>query len=215
MQSEHINELASALCKAQMEIEGAKTDSANAYFKSKYADLHTCWMACRDQLTKNGLCVVQTTDHEGDKSYLITTLMHTSGQWIKGKMVIPQVKPGPQELGSCISYCRRYSLSAMVGLSQYDDDGEDAMKAQREPAKKQEIKPDGSKNQLLKAICASGLLVGLDDVDGFLTYMSAKFSKPNEPYSKDMVTKHALENCDKFSSQLKAWLDKGKPEFKE
>lgn len=209
MQSEQINELATALCKAQAEIEGAITDSANPYFKSKYADLHTCWKSCRDQLTKNGLCIVQTSDYEGDKSFLITTLMHKSGQWIKGKMLIPQVKPGPQELGSCMSYCRRYSLSAMVGLSQYDDDGEDAMKEARAPKPKQEIKPEADKTKLHKAICATGDMVTIEQLDIFLKHISDKYSKPNDPYKIEDVINHALdskEKLDTFINKMNAFL---------
>ena len=58
--SEHINELATALAKAQGEITGAKKDSENSFFSSKYADLAACWDACREPLSANGLSIVQT-----------------------------------------------------------------------------------------------------------------------------------------------------------
>ena len=57
--SEQINELAAALAKAQGEITGALKDSANPFFKSKYADLASCWDACRGPLSRNGLSVIQ------------------------------------------------------------------------------------------------------------------------------------------------------------
>jgi hypothetical protein len=57
--SESINEIAAALAKAQSEMGGAVKDSANPFFKSKYADLSSVWDACRGPLTKNGLSVVQ------------------------------------------------------------------------------------------------------------------------------------------------------------
>ena len=59
--SQSIAALASALAKAQSEISGAVKDSANPFFKSKYADLESVWSACRKPLTSNGLSVVQTT----------------------------------------------------------------------------------------------------------------------------------------------------------
>ena len=49
MQSETIGALAAALSKAQADITGALKDSSNPFFKSKYADLASCWDACRKQ----------------------------------------------------------------------------------------------------------------------------------------------------------------------
>ena len=52
--SESIGDLAAALCKAQTVMGGALKDSANPFFKSKYADLESVWAACRQALTSNG-----------------------------------------------------------------------------------------------------------------------------------------------------------------
>jgi hypothetical protein len=123
-QSEQINELITALAKAQGQMKAAIKDSTNPHFKSKYADLASVWDACRDPLSNNGLAVTQTVTCDTDKQVLITMLGHSSGQWIRSNMVLPIQKGGPQELGSCLSYCRRYSLAAMVGVFQDDDDGE-------------------------------------------------------------------------------------------
>ncbi len=124
-QSDSINELAAALAKAQSEIEGAKKDSANPFFKSKYADLESVWTACRVPLTKNGLSVVQLVSSEGDdgKVTVTTQLLHSSGQWIRGSLTGKPVKADPQGTGSCITYYRRYGLAAIVGVFQADDDG--------------------------------------------------------------------------------------------
>jgi hypothetical protein len=125
-QSESINELAVALVKAQAVIEGAKKDSANPFFKSKYADLESVWGVCRPPLTENGLAVVQTTEPNEHGITLVTTLVHTSGQWMRGKLSMRPVKDDPQGLGSCLTYARRYALAALVGVVQVDDDGNDA-----------------------------------------------------------------------------------------
>lgn len=126
MQSEQINELAAALSKAQASITGALKDSANPFFKSKYADLASCWDACRKQLTDNGLSVIQTTDIVADTVVVRTTLAHSSGQWISGILPVKAKDDGPQAQGSGITYARRYALAAMVGLAQIDDDAEAA-----------------------------------------------------------------------------------------
>lgn len=120
--SEHINELATALAKAQPEIKSALKDSSNPFFKSKYADLHSTWEACREALNKNGLSIVQTICTNGEESLLITTLLHQSGQWIEGSCPLLNQKKDMQGLGSAISYARRYSIAAICGVVSDDDD---------------------------------------------------------------------------------------------
>ena len=126
MQSENIAELAAALSKAQANITGALKDSANPFFKSRYADLNSVWDACRKQLTDNGLSVIQTTDIVSDTVVVRTTLAHASGQWISGVLPVKAKDDGPQAQGSGITYARRYALAAIVGLAQIDDDAEAA-----------------------------------------------------------------------------------------
>ena len=126
LQSEQLNELAAALAKAQGEMSAASKDSANPFFKSKYADLSSVWEACRLPLSKNGLSVSQPlglVGETGEKMALTTLLMHSSGQWVASTMVLPSC-PKPQELGSVITYYRRYALAALVGVYQADDDAE-------------------------------------------------------------------------------------------
>ncbi|MDP2362296.1 MAG: ERF family protein, partial [Ignavibacteria bacterium] len=108
----------------------ARKDSANPFFKSVYADLASVWEACRQALSTNGLCVIQTTDNDNGSVIVITTLIHSSGQWIRGKLRIKPVKDDPQGIGSAITYARRYALAAIVGVAPdegEDDDGEGAM----------------------------------------------------------------------------------------
>lgn len=124
MKSEQINELMAALAKAQGEMRPALKDSTNPHFRSRFADLASVWDACREPLSKHGLAIVQSVVNKDGEQYLETTLGHSSGQWISSEMRLPIQKPGPQELGSCLSYCRRYSLAAIVGVYQDDDDGE-------------------------------------------------------------------------------------------
>lgn len=126
MHSEQINEIAKALAKAQGEIKNASKDTINPHFKSKYADLASVWDACREALSKNDIAVVQPIETNGD-IYIVTLLMHSSGQWIKGKVPVKVQQATPQALGSAITYMRRYSLAAMVGVAPDDDDGEGAM----------------------------------------------------------------------------------------
>lgn len=122
-QSESIKELATALSKVQGELTYAKKDSANPFFKSRYADLESVWDACRNLLAKNGLSVIQMPGNyfEG-RMWLVTRLCHTSGEWIEQEMSLPVTKPDAQGAGSALTYMRRYALAAFVGVVQADDD---------------------------------------------------------------------------------------------
>jgi hypothetical protein len=130
-QSTEIKDLAAALAKAQAEIKPALKDADNPFFKSKYADLASVQAACMPHLTKNGLSVVQAIQLIGDNTVLVTTLMHSSGQWLKSVSPVKPTKNDPQGLGSALTYMRRYSLAALVGVAQEDDDG-NAATAQKE-----------------------------------------------------------------------------------
>jgi hypothetical protein len=147
--SESINEIASALAKAQSEMGGAVKDSANPFFKSKYADLSSVWDACRGPLTKNGLSIVQFpkteytgtpepyewTSKMGEKRYgvrvvcvvsVLTRITHASGQWMEDSVSTMLPTGDPQSVGSAITYLRRYALQSVAGIAPEDDDGEKA-----------------------------------------------------------------------------------------
>lgn len=129
-QSELINELATALSKAQGEMQAAIKDKINPFFKSSYADLGSVWDAARPVLSKYGLCVMQTTEMtpDGSRIIMVTTLAHTSGQWMKSFLPLNPAKNDSQGVGAAITYLRRYSLSAIVGVvCDDDDDGETAV----------------------------------------------------------------------------------------
>lgn len=140
--SDQINEISAALSKAQAKIEGAVKDSNNPFFKSKYADLHSVWQACKEHLAANGLAVLQSPEGNDDGKIMVTTMItHSSGQWISGSFTIPVSKNDAQAVGSAITYARRYALAAMVGVCPEDDDGNAATKAPVKPIRK-EITPE-------------------------------------------------------------------------
>lgn len=124
--SESINELATALVKVQSVIEGAKKDSDNPFFHSKYADLTSVWEACRKPLSDNGLSVVQGGVIVDGQAYLETMLQHSSGQFISGMMPLRPSKDDPQGFVAACTYMRRAGLAAIVGVAPEDDDGNEA-----------------------------------------------------------------------------------------
>jgi len=124
-QSPTIGAIAAALAKAQLAFKPAIKDALNPFFKSKYVDLAGAIDSVREALSANGLAIVQSTE-AGEKLVLHTTLLHSSGEWIGGTYPIVAVKPDPQGIGSAVTYARRYSLMALLGIAAEDDDGESA-----------------------------------------------------------------------------------------
>jgi hypothetical protein len=120
--SPEIDKLAEALAKAQSELEGAKKESTNPFFKSSYADLHAVIKSSFPHLSKHGLSVSQGNEIVPGAICVTTTLMHASGQWLRSKVKLPLSKVDAQGVGAAITYGRRYGLSAIVGIAQYDDD---------------------------------------------------------------------------------------------
>lgn len=128
LQSETTEALNAALVKAQAGMKPVAFDSMNPHFKNKYASLPAVIGAILPALNSNGISVTQTTELRQGAFVLVTTLRHTSGQWVAGEYLLPQVSR-PQEMGSAITYAKRYALSAMVCIAaDEDDDAEGARK---------------------------------------------------------------------------------------
>jgi len=121
-------EITKALCKF-IQTVGTIEEKDTAQY-GKFADLSTVLSTVNPALAANGLAVVHTTKVEDNKNILITNLLHTSGESITSEMVLPvntggRGNPMHQE-GGAITYCRRYSLLAILGLNAGipDNDGD-------------------------------------------------------------------------------------------
>lgn len=121
------NNLASALCKAQAEMEAAYEGGYNPHFKSSFCRLTDLINASRPSLTKYGLSVSQYPDSDADGTYLVTQLLHASGEKIVSKVKMVLDKPSDiQSFGKVMTYLKRYAYAAIVGIAiadEQDDDG--------------------------------------------------------------------------------------------
>lgn len=105
-------------------------------YKYKYADLATAAQQARSVLTEHALAVHQSAHGDALGSVKVTTTVwHESGQWIESEPLVMPAKGGPQDVGSAISYARRYALMAFLGLATDDDDGAGAQQAAKEADK--------------------------------------------------------------------------------
>jgi ERF superfamily len=136
-QSDSIAALAKALATAQKTIQNVaqnrevevpikdkQTGAIKGRYKFSYATLASILTEIRATLTEQGLWYTQFV-RDG---HMITRLFHESGEWMDtGHLPLPDIKGSPQDIGSIISYFKRYSLSAAIGLAtEEDNDGEQA-----------------------------------------------------------------------------------------
>ena len=127
--SESIAELSKALAKFQEEVKQPLKDKNNPFFKSKYVPLENVVESITDVAPKNGLSFVQwALNDENGRVGVATMLMHESGEWIEFDAVHMKAdKETAQGAGALITYLKRYSLSAVFGItSDQDDDGNGA-----------------------------------------------------------------------------------------
>lgn len=139
--SEKTNELYTALAKAQGAITNPAKDARNPHFNSAYANLSGGINAIRAALSANGIAYVQMTRLEGEILMLDTRLAHASDQWIQSEWPVCKMPAAPQQIGSALTYARRYSLFSIVGIAGDDDDDGDAAKGVETPAPKRVAPP--------------------------------------------------------------------------
>ena len=124
MNTEHATPaLFAALAKAQAEIENAAKNAANPHFRSRYADLAEVLNTVRPVFAKHGLSIVQSTGFDGSLVSVTTLVGHAEGGFITSTASCVPAKTDAQGVGSATTYLRRYSLAAMAGIAQEDDDG--------------------------------------------------------------------------------------------
>jgi hypothetical protein len=126
--------ISKALVKAQAAMSHAAKDAKNPHFKSAYSSLASVIDAVRPALSSNGLAFVQKLHTAEGGVAVETVLIHESGQEMSfGVLFIPATKQDAQGYGSAISYAKRYSLQAALGIASEDDDGQAAVKTRPAP----------------------------------------------------------------------------------
>lgn len=118
-----ITKLAAAVSKFQAVLEPVRKEASNPYFNKKYADLSAVWEAIRAPLAENELSILQEPQSVDGKISLTTTLLHSSGEYVRSTLTFPVTRQDPQGYGSAITYARRYALQSVTGIAPEDDDG--------------------------------------------------------------------------------------------
>lgn len=214
MQSENIGDLAKALAATQAEmtapkkahvgkVKGTTKDGRPYEYEYRYADLADV-IECRKVGAKHGLAITQGMETKDGYFALTTMLMHTSGQWKSWDCPIPSGLK-PQELGSFLTYMRRYSESGAWGIAaEDDDDGKAAQEAsgngkaappKPEPKPLPSVTPPALSRAEIEAVHTLAKQGGIKT----LTELSAFLSKLCGP--------HVTKASDLSRSELAAVLD--------
>jgi hypothetical protein len=149
--SEQTDIIAKALAAAQSELQNPIKDATNPHFKARYATLDTGLNVVRPALSKHSIAVLQGTRMEGDVMMLDTRLS-CGNQWVESEYPIIRFPAKAQEIGSALTYARRYSLFALVGIAGEDDDDANAATEKTPAPPRREWRPTTSATMLVEAL---------------------------------------------------------------
>lgn len=162
--SESIVEISKAMAKFQSEVKQPFKDANNPFFKSKYVPLESVVESITSIAPKHGISFVQWASNDDTGRVGVSTMiMHTSGEYIEFDPVYMNAdKNTAQGAGALISYLKRYSLSAVFGItSDQDDDGNHASGNTNKPKQSPKARPEQIKD--LKDKIKQALEVGGED----------------------------------------------------
>lgn len=158
-QSAEVDKIFAAVVALQSEINNPKKSKQGHGYK--YAELAQIIELSREPLATKGLAVAQYCTAIDGQSYLVTQMIHSSGQWLRG--YYPLEKAGmravndAQQMGAAMTYARRYNLAAILGVAQEDDDAASvpAQRTQQQnqpPQQSQKVAVDVLEGQTLNAV---------------------------------------------------------------
>lgn len=180
-----------ALLAFQAEAPTIQKDALNPHFKNKYVSLDKLMENVLPILSKHGLVWITQPGRyeEGLAPCLEYRLVHAdSGEELLGSMPLMLTKQDPQGQGSAITYARRYSLMAVLGLVANDDDDANAAsrsnKRQQKDSSAPRVLTDEERVKVVKAIEAAG-----HDEDGLMMILGAVGAESTD----ELTTAQAFE----------------------
>lgn len=196
--SESIVELAKAMAAFQAEVKQPTKDGKNPHFRSTYVTLDGVVSAITETASKHGLSFMQFPINQENRVGVKTLVMHTSGEFIESEPVFATpMKQDPQAAGSVLTYLRRYSLSAVFGItSDEDDDGNHATFGNSKPAAQQGSKTvsNGITDSQKKTIGAKVANISKNTgVDQAKVYSSAAAHLKIDKRTNDLTSSEASE----------------------
>ena len=201
--SETIVEIAKALSVFQSECPNPKLDGVNPHFSSKFSTLSEIIKTITPTLTKNGLSLMQPTKTEGNQVGVSTLLLHSSGQFLQSDYIwIPLAKANAQGVGAAITYGRRFSLGATLGIATESDDDGNSISGQNKSGQQQsqpQNKPQQNNNNTPKPIS-----------DKQKPMLNGKLTELVKLYASDGVEREKPVTRESLLTQLESVKDIGK-----
>ena len=115
-----MSEFLTALAELQDSVSKITKNADNPFFKSKYTDLNAIFEEVKPKIREKGFILIQTVVNNSLK----TELIHIkTGVKLESYIDLLTVKPDMQQLGSAITYARRYAIMPMLNIECEDDDG--------------------------------------------------------------------------------------------
>jgi hypothetical protein len=205
-------------------MKSASKDSLNPHFKSKYADLASVTDACRPHLSANGIAVVQVAGSAPGVGVRVTTwLLHSSGEYMKGRLDLPVAQNNAHGYGSALTYARRFALAAMTGIAPDEDDDGNAASApvagqvRAQPQASARTATDVVREKLAKVgitetqVVSAG--VSPDDDSAVITFTKHKGKRLSQVDDRtvqwflEKAEEKAQDTSDKWHAKNLAWLD--------
>ena len=113
------------LLEFQSKVDAVKKDAKNPFFKSNYVDINGIIKAITPTLKECGISYSQSPDIQDGVDVLVTEIYDADkpDSKIRSVMRLIMTKQDMQQLGSAVTYARRYQLVSLLGLEAEDDDG--------------------------------------------------------------------------------------------
>lgn len=220
--SESNGKLSAALVAAQAEMPMIGFDADNPFFRSRYASLGAVISGTVPILKKHGLAIYQVPTTDGMTVNLHTTIMHSSGETLDGgtlSMEIGEVKGKAliQEIGSVITYFRRYSWASVCGVYSDEDTDGNTQKQQRGEAPddhkpKKATPTEKTRLWALNKMLAAPGQPNRDIFTAFLEYRGwiPKGGEP-EQWALEHVTA-SIDACRALHAEIQQWdVDRHQP----
>jgi ERF superfamily len=225
--SDNINELAAALAKARgdfseivksrtVEIKGKTKTGQDYKYEYSYAELSEIHACTIKALSANGLSVTQSTTVDGtNQAYVVTLLMHSSGQWIESQYPIIPKAEDMQGFGAGYTYARRFAINGLLNISSEDDTDGQTVRPQTKsaPMKTQEPqKPQNHAPQSAASVLSEPQIKRLYAIAKELRWDKEDLlTRIKQEYSKDSVSSLSREEYTLLISKMQIEVDRQKP----
>ncbi|MFD1179517.1 ERF family protein [Paenibacillus puldeungensis] len=175
-----------------------KTKAGGTY-EFSYTDLEGIFDVLKAVYKENKIAVLQTPKTFFQDGHLMisveTMLLHESGEWVKSEPLSVAASNNMQDLGGQITYMKRYSLSAISGISTEKDDDANGVSGNQVEFKN-ETKPKKLSEQQVKRLFAIASSHGISVAD----VKKALMKDYNKTLAEDLTKQEYDELCTRLEN---------------